>query len=194
MVPVLETPNGDLIRESGVISQLAVELGKDEGVELVPSDPIAAAKMRLEIEGFKNKMSIFWPIIYPSTGTDPVTIDKFGAELLPVWEEMCAKTSDDKWLFGTSEPSLLDVYTAPFFEILYLWQFGVMSNVTDRLELAKNAPNLIKYVQRFQTHPLIKPHHMRQKAANAHWERSRGWEKGVKCQISTDVLEGVFDE
>jgi hypothetical protein len=35
---------------------------------------------------------------------------------------------------------------------------------------------------------------MRQKAANAHWERSRGWEKGVKCQLSIDVLEGVFDE
>jgi glutathione S-transferase len=29
MVPVLETPEGDLIRESGVISQLAIELGKD---------------------------------------------------------------------------------------------------------------------------------------------------------------------
>ena len=77
--------------------------------------------MRLEIEGFKNKMTTLFPIIYPSIGTDPVTIDKFGAELLPVWETMCAKTSEDKWLFGTSEPTLLDVYTAPFFEILYLW-------------------------------------------------------------------------
>ena len=59
---------------------------------------------------------------------------------------MCCKTSDENWLFGYSEPTLLDVYVAPFFEILYLWQEGVMSNVTDRLELAKNAPNLIKYV------------------------------------------------
>ena len=113
---------------------------------MIPKDPVEAAKMRLEIEGFKNKIALFWPIIYPSIGTDPVPIDKFGAELLPIWEAMCAKTSDDKWLFGTAEPTLLDVFTAPFFEILYLWQDGVMSNVTDRLELAKNAPNLIKYV------------------------------------------------
>ena len=105
--------------------------------------------MRLEIEEFRNKMSNFWSILNPSRGTDLVTIDKFGAELLPVWEAMCAKYSDEKWLFGTNEPTLLDVYTAPFFEILYLWQDGVMSNVTDRIELAKNAPNLIKYVQRF---------------------------------------------
>lgn len=88
---------------------------------MVPKDPVEAAKMRLEIEGFRNKTSLFWPVIYPSVGTDLTTIDKFGAELLPVWEAMCAKTSDDKWLFGTAEPTLLDVYSAPFFEILYLW-------------------------------------------------------------------------
>lgn len=88
---------------------------------MVPKDPVEAAKMRLEIEGFRNKMSLFWPVIHPSVGTDLTTIDKFGAELLPVWEAMCAKTSDDKWLFGTAEPTLLDVYSAPFFEILYLW-------------------------------------------------------------------------
>ena len=148
MVPILETPAGDLIRESGVISQLAVELGKDQGVELVPKDPIAAAKMRLEIEAFRNKTSIFWPVIGPTIGQDPVAIDKFGAELLPIWEAMCAKYSDNKWLFGTSEPTLLDVYTAPFFEILFNWLSpdSVMSNVTDRLELSKNAPHLIKYV------------------------------------------------
>ena len=70
MVPVLETPAGDLIRESGVISQLAVELGGEKGVELVPKDPITAAKMRLEIEAFKSKFSQFFTVIYPSVGTD----------------------------------------------------------------------------------------------------------------------------
>jgi len=34
---------------------------------------------------------------------------------------------------------------------------------------------------------------MQQKAANAHWARSRGWKKGEKCQLSTAVLEGVFE-
>lgn len=149
MVPVLETLAGDLIRESGVIAQFAVELGGEQGVEIVPRDPIQAAKMRLEIEAFKASISGFWPIIYPSIGTDEAAIDKFGSDLLPKWEALCAKTADENWLFGTEEPTLLDIYVAPFLEILYLWQYGVMSNVTDRLDLANKAPNLIKYVERW---------------------------------------------
>ena len=89
LVPVLETPAGDLIRESGVIAQLAHELGGSNGVELVPSDPIKAAKMRLEIEAFKGTLSGLWPVIYPSVGTDEATIEKFGAEILPKWEALC---------------------------------------------------------------------------------------------------------
>ena len=58
-------------------------------MELVPSDPIKAAKMRLEIEAFKATLSGFWPVIYPSVGTDNATIDKFGVEILPKWEALC---------------------------------------------------------------------------------------------------------
>lgn len=135
IIPILETPAGDLINESGVISHFAVEHGKDQGLALIPSDPIAAAKMRLEIEAFHSKTPILRPIMYPSRGTDNVIIDKFGAEGLPAWEALCAKATGDKWLFGTDEPTLLDVHTAPFMELIYLWQDSVMSNVTDRLEL-----------------------------------------------------------
>jgi glutathione S-transferase len=42
-IPILETPEGDLIKESGIIAQLAVELGGDEGVALIPKDPFQAA-------------------------------------------------------------------------------------------------------------------------------------------------------
>jgi glutathione S-transferase len=41
MVPILETPNGDLIKESAVIMAFANESGpKYGGVRLIPSDPI----------------------------------------------------------------------------------------------------------------------------------------------------------
>ena len=69
-----------------------------------------------------------------------------------------------------------------------------MSNVTDRWDLVNKAPHLLKYVQKWQAHPSIKPQHMRHKAAAAHWARSRGWEKGVKCQLATAYLDGVFEE
>ncbi len=85
LVPILETPAGDFIRESSIISQLAVELGKDQGIEIVPSDPIAAAKMRLEIEAFKSKLPIFFAM-KSSIGKDIEVIDRFGSELLADWE------------------------------------------------------------------------------------------------------------
>jgi len=107
---------------------LAIELRSNSGIDLIPKDPIAAAKMRLEIEAFNSKANGFWPIIYHNynIGTDTDVIDKFGAELLPHWEAIAAKATDDKWLFGTPEPTLMDVMICPFFEILYLWQEGVM--------------------------------------------------------------------
>ena len=198
LIPVLETPSGDLIKESAIIAQIAIEAGGDQGVQLIPKDPIAAAKMRLEIEAFKNKITPLWSVLWPAgeyVGMDDAATDKFGKEILPYWESLCAKTSDDKWLFGTAEPTLLDVTAAPFFEIIYCAQFGVLSNVTDRLNVKQNAPNLLKYVERWQAHPLIHPQRMRVKAANAHWVRSRGWEKGVKAQLSIEILEsGAFDD
>lgn len=49
-VPVLETPQGDLIKESAIVAQIAIETAGDKGVALIPKDPIQAAKMRVEME------------------------------------------------------------------------------------------------------------------------------------------------
>jgi len=115
-VPLLETPAGDLIKESLIISQFAIEQGKDQGLELVPKDPIVAAKMRLDIEAFVSSRVFSRPIMYPSRGLDNATIDKFKEAGLPLWEAICAKATDGKWLFGTDEPTLMDVHIAPFME------------------------------------------------------------------------------
>jgi glutathione S-transferase len=40
MVPVLETPEGELIKESSVVAMYAHEAGKDNGIDLFPKDPI----------------------------------------------------------------------------------------------------------------------------------------------------------
>ena len=47
MIPVLETPAGDQIIESGVVALFATEYAADSGLKLIPSDPIQAAKMRV---------------------------------------------------------------------------------------------------------------------------------------------------
>ena len=49
-IPVLETPQGELIPESGIISQFAMETNPTGGIQLVPSDPMVAAHMRVRME------------------------------------------------------------------------------------------------------------------------------------------------
>ena len=58
LVPILETPQGDLIIESGIIAQFALESKPDSGINLVPSDPIQAAKMRVRMEQMTKIQSL----------------------------------------------------------------------------------------------------------------------------------------
>jgi len=44
----------------------------------------------------------------------------------------------------------------------------------------------------FRALPEIQPWYMNTHAAKKHWERTRGWEKGVKCQLTVDYLEESF--
>lgn len=56
---------------------MAIELGGSDGVELVPKDPIQAAKLRIQIEKFNSTVGPFWPVVM-TRGEDDVAIDKFG--------------------------------------------------------------------------------------------------------------------
>ena len=44
--------------------------------------------MRLEIEAFNAKLGVFWPVLM-TRGENDEAIDKFGAEALPYFEEIC---------------------------------------------------------------------------------------------------------
>ena len=188
MLPILETPAGDMIRESGVIMSFAHESGTGIGV---PKDPIQAALMRLEMEAFNNKLGSYWPMIL-SRGQDDEKTDKFAKDCLAFFEEICRK-SEGKFLFRTEEPTLLDCNIAPMLEILVLMNGSAYQNCFDRLDLANTGKHMIEYVKRFQDHELIHPYRFREVANNAHCARSRGWDTAVKCQLSLEVLEGAFE-
>ncbi len=176
-----------MIKESGVIMSFAHESGTGAGV---PKDPVEAAFMRLEMEAFSPKLSTFWPMVL-SRGQDDEKIDKFATEALPYFEEICRK-SEGKFLFRTSEPTLLDCHVAPCLEILVQMEGSDYHNVFERLDLANKGKHMIEYIQRFQAHELMHPYRFRKVANDAHMARSRGWDTTVKCQLSLEVLEGAF--
>ena len=78
MVPILETPEGELILESGIIMTLAHEMGGEKGLELFPKDPIEAARIRLSMVKFDKFLGVIFPI-YMTRGKDQAAIDNLAA-------------------------------------------------------------------------------------------------------------------
>ena len=123
-MPVLETPQGELFGESGHLVQFALEAGAGKGLDLIPKDPILALRMRKAMEEFDRlKVSIF--PVFGTRGQDNDKIDAFAATLHK-HNDFAAFVDQGKWLMGTSEPTLLDVWCAPFWEILCSWHEGAM--------------------------------------------------------------------
>ena len=62
-VPILETPHGHLIPESGIIQQWAMEHNPSGGLQLIPSDPLEAAKMRVRMDAFGKTLKGLFPSV-----------------------------------------------------------------------------------------------------------------------------------
>ena len=62
MVPVLEAPNGTMIPESAIAMQYALDSAPaNQGVNLIPEDPLRAAEMRVAMQNFdKNVLSFLF--------------------------------------------------------------------------------------------------------------------------------------
>ena len=72
-------------------------------------------------------------------------------------------------------------------------QGGAMAHVLERAYFADLAPDVLAYVERFRAHKSFRHTCMNLEVASRHWERTAGWEKGVKCQLSIDIVVGVID-
>jgi glutathione S-transferase len=115
--------------------QFAHEMAPQQGLQLYPSDPVAAAKMRLRMEDFMKVFNAAWGV-YFTRGEDDAKIDDFAASL-PQHNDFCSLTKDGKWLFGTDEPTMLDIHCAPFWEFIVGFQYGEFRNVWDRSNFAE---------------------------------------------------------
>ena len=56
-IPVLEVPSGELFPESDINSNYALDVaGPNQGLKLIPDDPVLAAKMRVKMQEFDKKI------------------------------------------------------------------------------------------------------------------------------------------
>lgn len=185
--PVLETPQGELIKESAIIQQFAIEKTQ-MGVPLIPRIPIEAAKMRVEIERL-NKFIGPVVAVTIARGED----SQKNREMLPFIKEfdaMIAKANGN-FLFGTRSATLLDVSFAPFLELIHDWKApSVMCNVHTDCEWDVNAKNIDIYIQKWRAQPELRKLTMMPEASRIHWKRSR--DSGAKQPLVTDYLKECF--
>lgn len=112
-------------------------------MDLIPKCPVKALEMRNAIAKFeKLKMSIF----VAGRGEDEEKLNEF-AEAFPANNEFAAALAQGKWLMGTDEPTLLDIYAVPFYEMVYNMRHGPMGNIYERV--AASCPNVWELVRKF---------------------------------------------
>lgn len=78
--------------------------------------------------------------------------------------------------------------------MLYTWKDDpTVADAVATINFKENAPKFCAYMEKFRSHPTFAPYVFAEKAVHAHTKRAKSWEKGVKCQLSAEILEGVYE-
>ena len=188
-VPLLETTTGEHIKESAIIAQLAIEMHKGKGVELIPEDPLEAARMRLMSVKFDGMLSAFYKVLR-TRGLDP----EANQGLIPLLQTFNKQleAANGNYLFGTPEPTLLDVNFCPFLEIISDWQHTEFSNIHEEIDYKTNGSLIDGYVAKMRARPDIHPERMRTAAFAAQQARARTFPMETACNLWSGYFEEVY--
>lgn len=64
LVPILETQDGIMVPESGIIADWAEDLEPNKGYKLYPADPLAKAQMKADIVNFTKFVPLFYGAVF----------------------------------------------------------------------------------------------------------------------------------
>ena len=193
-IPVLETPDGQMIHESAVIQDMAVDWG--EGMPLWPHEKektiqnvMLTAKHKLQMQKFTSFLSKFWPA-NASRYQDQDAISALKScitnEIEPFFIE---NMQGAPFLSGTSEPMMIDIHCFPFVERMVMienspWHHGYLQT-----DVAKNAPTVYDYVHRFRKHEVMSAHVIDPECYGKHLLRQNAMPVGQKAMLSVEVFK-----
>jgi len=168
LLPVLQTPKGDMLKESDVIFNFAYDFAPvDQGLKLYPSCGAAPGDLEASIETAQHRlfMKKFDAAILGTWfgvlrgGCAEADVQKL-VDVLKVMEETFKTQMNGKnWLSGRDDPMMIDVYCYPLIERCELFRHCILADKTyAKFELEKNMPTLFAYYNRFREHPFFKDH------------------------------------
>jgi len=192
-VPILEVPNGTLIPESGIAVEYALQAGQGQGIELIPQDPVTAALMRVKMAKFDPTLGMMFAP-YMTRYADPEAMQKM-VNAVQIWESWVAEAGEGKYLMGTDEITLLDIYCGAFWDGLFAQANAeTWSQEFAPYDLKNKFPLWWAYMERIREHPKLKPHRFNHQACNKWATRAKVFEVGKKCQLSVSDVLGCFDD
>ena len=167
MVPVLETPDGNIIHESAVIASFASDLhGQEKGLKIWPHEAnpgdlkasMATAAMRLEMLGFDKIFGKVWgPFLSRFEDDEKIaaiagTMDNLEAF---VSCSLVSKNCNGKnFLSGHDEPMMIDFHCYPMLEMMVLLKDSPWQRGYEKMGVSK-CEQIHGYVERMQKHPIL---------------------------------------
>ena len=195
-IPVLEVPSGEMFPESGINMEYAMQVaGPDQGISLIPSDPVKAAQMRTTMAKFDSEfLPVMFKVYLGKYKEGPA--QEFLDQGVPMMERYCAQTTDGKWIMGTDDLTMADIHIGAMWDFLFSFSKGQgLRSCFDKLNFAENAPKWHSYMERLRAHPKIEPACMSLEAASRMSKRLEEWTSEEKCQLNLGVLVGgVFPD
>ena len=198
-VPILETPAGTMINESGFIAEFANGLaGPDQGLKLWPHEAAPLGDIEANIETGKHKLF--------AQAFDKATFGAFFQAFLSKYEDeeknkvlktaliaaeamIVKQMNGAPWLSGRDHPMYIDISCYVVCERLVNLKGGVFDAAYQFLEVEQNAPTLLAWVKRFQEHDSFKAHIIGHTENDRQNKLQNSMEKGVKHQLSNTIFE-----
>lgn len=149
-VPILETTDGDLIPESDVLVDFAIDYSQD-GINLLPGDPIQVAKLKLYTK--KRSDGFIMPLYMSFLKGEAKDLDKLKEFLRPFEQDLAANSEGNKYLFNQSDVTFADIQLSPFLaRVIFTLEEKLDTVSSLKLE---DYPNIHKYVDNIIHHPVL---------------------------------------
>ncbi|XP_030627047.1 glutathione S-transferase omega-1 [Chanos chanos] len=143
LVPVLETPEGQIIYESPITCDYLDEVYA--GKKLLPSDPLEKAQQRMLLEHYSKVVPFFYKIpVAKRNGEDVTALEGELREKLSKFNEILVKKKTK--FFGGDSITMIDYMMWPWFERMETLQLKHCLDQT---------PDLAKWMERMLEDPAV---------------------------------------
>lgn len=198
-IPVLETPEGHLVKESAVVAQFAVDYaGPNQGLKLWPNEgavgdvaaSLAAAQMRINIQEFESLGVIgLWYNAMINKLADAERNQNI-INKLPEIEAWVVKNLNGKDFLGGDQPAWIDIHAFTPSSRIIMWEGSIYDEQYKSFKIEEVAPQWKAWVLRMQAHPVFEKECAQTRYYHKHTVLQHAvQEPGVKYGLSLDYLE-----